>query len=329
MAEPELYTRWLQYGALSPILRTHCSHCDRRIWSYAEPFYSAMAAALRFRRALQPFFYTAAANATTDFALAVHPLYHQFPELQEAYSYAPWEYLLGPGLLVAPVTLQGGLSPTETLWLPPGNWLPWDTGASSSTSLLLGPTTLTLPPAALEEYRVWARGGTVLPTQPSTAGKLGTTLVWVIFSGSEAGGGVVYEDDGVSTSTAFTRTPLTFSFLRGKAARDSSSTTTNTTTLSVSVGPVGGPGYPSAPKSRRHVLQLRGFGGAASSVVCSGQGTLPALQAPTGGAAEAYNQTGWWQVTGEIAQPWMVEGALVVVPDETQATGGLSCDVTW
>ena len=33
-ADGELYARWLQFGALSPIMRTHCSHCDRRIWIY-------------------------------------------------------------------------------------------------------------------------------------------------------------------------------------------------------------------------------------------------------------------------------------------------------
>ena len=36
-ADGELYARWLQFGAISPILRTHCSHCDRRIWVYPEP----------------------------------------------------------------------------------------------------------------------------------------------------------------------------------------------------------------------------------------------------------------------------------------------------
>lgn len=34
---PELYTRWIQWGAFSPIFRTHCTKNplnDRRIWVY-------------------------------------------------------------------------------------------------------------------------------------------------------------------------------------------------------------------------------------------------------------------------------------------------------
>lgn len=96
-ADAELYTRWLQFGALSPILRTHCSHCDRRIWSYPQPYYSAMAAALRLRRALQPLFYTAAANATTSLLLPVHPLYHDFPTHPQAFDAAGVEYVVGGG----------------------------------------------------------------------------------------------------------------------------------------------------------------------------------------------------------------------------------------
>ena len=322
-ADAELYTRWLQFGALSPILRTHCSHCDRRIWSYAEPFYSAMAAALRLRRALQPFFYTAAANATASLALAVHPLYHDFPSWPQAYQFSGQQYMLGLGLLVAPVAAPGGALPEAGLWLPPGLWLPWACGASCAA--LQGPAPLAPPPAALGEYRVWAAPGTVLPTQPSTAGRAGSTLVWVLF-GSGAGCGVgggrgeVHEDDGVTTSTAALRTPLSFV--------SSASASAASVTVSVSVGAAQGPGFPGAPAARRHVLQLRGFGGAPSSVACGGQG-VPGVPPPPAGAAEAYNVTGWWAVPQALAQPWLPEGALVVVPQPAPVDTGIDCEVSW
>ena len=31
---PELFLRWLQFGAFSPIMRTHCRYCDQRIWTW-------------------------------------------------------------------------------------------------------------------------------------------------------------------------------------------------------------------------------------------------------------------------------------------------------
>ena len=33
---PELYLRWLQWGAYSPILRTHCRYCEQRVWTWGD-----------------------------------------------------------------------------------------------------------------------------------------------------------------------------------------------------------------------------------------------------------------------------------------------------
>ena len=76
----ELFSRWLQFGALSPILRTHCGgcgpegpptcSCDRRIWRFPTHF-SFMRDALRLRAALVPYLYTA---ARAFFDTAVAPL---------------------------------------------------------------------------------------------------------------------------------------------------------------------------------------------------------------------------------------------------------------
>ena len=43
--DPELYTRWIQFGTFSPILRTHTTKnpdSERRIWAYPEPYSSVM-----------------------------------------------------------------------------------------------------------------------------------------------------------------------------------------------------------------------------------------------------------------------------------------------
>ncbi len=44
--DPELYTRWVQFGAFQPILRTHTTKnpdSERRIWAYPEPYSSSAA----------------------------------------------------------------------------------------------------------------------------------------------------------------------------------------------------------------------------------------------------------------------------------------------
>ena len=56
--DPELYTRWVQFGAFSPILRTHTTKnpdTERRIWAYPEPYSSVLRSAFQLRYALQPY----------------------------------------------------------------------------------------------------------------------------------------------------------------------------------------------------------------------------------------------------------------------------------
>ena len=55
--DPELYTRWVQFGAFSPILRTHTTKnpdAERRIWAYPEPYSSVMRSAFQLREASSP-----------------------------------------------------------------------------------------------------------------------------------------------------------------------------------------------------------------------------------------------------------------------------------
>jgi alpha-glucosidase (family GH31 glycosyl hydrolase) len=76
---PELYTRWVQFGAFSPILRTHTTknpESERRIWAYPEPYSGVMRKTFQLRYALQPYIYTEA-RRTYDTGVAFFaPLYY-------------------------------------------------------------------------------------------------------------------------------------------------------------------------------------------------------------------------------------------------------------
>ena len=55
--DPELFTRWVEFGAFSPILRTHTTknpESERRIWAYAEPFSSILRSTFQLRYACNP-----------------------------------------------------------------------------------------------------------------------------------------------------------------------------------------------------------------------------------------------------------------------------------
>ena len=194
---PELYTRWIQFGALSPVLRTHTTKnpdAERRIWAYPPANFEAMRSAMRLRTALVPYLYTAA-RATWDTGVGmVRPLYYAWPEEDAAYTHRG-EYMLGEDLLVSPVAEAAdsatGLA-THTTWLPPGDWVEWGSGAR-----LHGPTEV-VRTYLLDEIPLFARAGAVVPMQEPTT-RVGDRregpLVVKVFGGGD-GSARLYEDAG-------------------------------------------------------------------------------------------------------------------------------------
>jgi alpha-glucosidase len=162
---PELYTRWIQFGAYSPILRTHTTKnpdSERRIWAYPEPYSDIMRHTLQLRESMQPYLYTEA-RRTYDTGIAfLHPLYYDWPEADAAYSYKD-EYAFGSQMIVAPVT-----KPVDTntqlaeqkVWIPQGEWI--ERGAGKHFT---GPQEVTRS-FSIEEIPVYVRAGAIIPMQP-------------------------------------------------------------------------------------------------------------------------------------------------------------------
>ena len=74
--EPELYARWVQFGALSPCLRLHSTkdpRAERRPWDYPADVYQAARAAFHLRYQLVPYLYTMARVAARHRRLALPP----------------------------------------------------------------------------------------------------------------------------------------------------------------------------------------------------------------------------------------------------------------
>ena len=131
--DPELYTRWVQFGAFAPILRTHTTknpEAERRIWAYPEPYSGIMRNTFQLRYALVPYIYTEARRTYDTGVAFLRPLYYNWPEAGEAYT-SKNEYQFGKEMLVAPVTTpvdSVSQLATESIWLPKGSWIEWETG---------------------------------------------------------------------------------------------------------------------------------------------------------------------------------------------------------
>ncbi len=162
---PELFTRWVQFGAFSPILRTHSSQdpkAERRIWAYPEPYSDIMRNAYHLRYSLIPYIYTEARRTYDTGVAFLHPLYYDWPESDQAYA-ARNEYIFGTQILAAPITVP--ISPdtnlaAESIWLPQGEWIEWPTGKH-----FYGPIRV-LRQFSIDQIPLYVRPGAILPMAP-------------------------------------------------------------------------------------------------------------------------------------------------------------------
>ncbi|MFW5697022.1 MAG: TIM-barrel domain-containing protein [Fimbriimonadaceae bacterium] len=115
---PELYTRFVQYGALSPIMRLHSTRGDIRYpWAYGEEAQGIAHDYTRLRYRLFPTLYEASRRAYEYGTPVLRRMDLEYAEVPE--EHLNTQYLLGNHLLVAPVTesVKGTLEPIPADYL--------------------------------------------------------------------------------------------------------------------------------------------------------------------------------------------------------------------
>lgn len=139
----ELYLRWTELGAFTPIMRTHEGLKRDTNWNWngdAETI-AHFARFARIHEALAPEFRALADEAATTSAPMIRHLAYEFPEDVPSRSVDD-EYMLGSTLLVAPIVDEGAVS--RTVYLPPGRWFDvwtgtgYDGGVSITVAAPLG-----------------------------------------------------------------------------------------------------------------------------------------------------------------------------------------------
>ena len=185
--DDELYVRWVQFGVLSPVFRFHnCGDptLDYRPWTKGEKFREPALAALRLRRTLGPYLYTAARRNHLGAPPPCVPMYYEWPQEESAY-HCPGQYMFGPSLLAAPYDTPAGDETNlarKALWLPPGDWFDFRDGTHFPGGRW------TAVHGTLDDMPLFARGGHAVPV----AG--GEGIEWLVFPGQGTSG--FYDDDG-------------------------------------------------------------------------------------------------------------------------------------
>ena len=205
--DPEMYTRWLQYGAFSPVMRTHSSKniaLNKEPWVFTSEYTDVIRQTVRQRYEMAPYIYTMARKGYDDGIALCRPMYYDYPEAPEAYSFRS-QYMFGDDMLIAPVTSPAvdGFAAVD-VWLPEGKWYELHTG-----TLLDGAQVLKRH-FALDEYGIYVKAGSVLPFYGDEVENLNANdenVTITVFPGGN-GSFRMYEDAGndkeYATEHAFT-----------------------------------------------------------------------------------------------------------------------------
>ncbi|TCJ13338.1 glycoside hydrolase family 31 protein [Flaviaesturariibacter flavus] len=170
----ELYTRWLQFAAFTPIFRPHGTalyEVDKAAFSFPSeaalidtPWRNYAKEAIRTRYELMPYNYSLAYLQAKEGKPLMAPLYFYNPT-DTAAQRVEDEYYWGPSILVAPVLEKGARS--RSVYLPAGQWL------DANARLLEGGRRIEVP-LTLDRIPVFVKAGSIVPGRESVQGeKLG------------------------------------------------------------------------------------------------------------------------------------------------------------
>jgi alpha-D-xyloside xylohydrolase len=206
----ELNTRWFQFGAFSPIFRSHGENIKREIFEMSpegSPTYRSMVWYDELRYRLMPYIYTVGADTFYRDGTIMRGLAMDFPADRKAWNVDD-EYMFGPALLVAPVTEFKARS--RDVYLPAGAiWYDFYSGRAHR-----GGQTIKAA-APYERMPLFVRARSIVPIGPvvqHTGEGRGAPLTLTVYVGAD-GSFDLYEDDGVSRqylNGGFSRIPIRY-----------------------------------------------------------------------------------------------------------------------
>ncbi len=241
----ELYVRWMQFGALCPMMRSHGTEVYRELYYYGkpgEPVYEALVDAVRLRYRLIPYIYSTSWQVSKNDDSFMRALVMDFPADKNVWDMNS-EYMFGRELLAVPVTKpmyteekivrtdalsgwnrqendnrQGRAYPTINwsqthdyeAYLPAGaEWYDFWTGQRLKGGQKV---TTTVP---LNHSPLYVRAGSILPIGPDVqyaAEKPWDDLEIIVYPGAD-GSFTLYEDEGDNYNYeqgAYTEIPMTW-----------------------------------------------------------------------------------------------------------------------
>jgi alpha-glucosidase len=193
---PELYARWIEFGSLCPLFRTHTEYNTppQEPWSFGDRVEEISRNAIDFRYRLLPYFYSLFYESAQTGAPLIRPLFWSDQQDERTFWHEnQHEFFLGNKLLAAPVVNEKQW--IQKVFLPAGHWLDFNTD-----SVYTGGQTVMVD-APLERLPLFLREGAIVPQRDLVQyadEKPIAKLTVDIFPGEKESSFLLYEDDGAS-----------------------------------------------------------------------------------------------------------------------------------
>ncbi|HEY8645568.1 MAG TPA: glycoside hydrolase family 31 protein, partial [Gaiellaceae bacterium] len=150
---PEVFARWTQLGAISPIFEVGGADRAAQFWKLGPAAIAAARNSILLHYELFPYLYSLARASSRTGSPILQPLGLQYPEDEQAWR-SDLELLVGRDLLAAPVTSS---TQAARVYLPAGSWVDLFRGDTQQ-----GGRTVTRP-TPLSEFPLYLRAGATIP----------------------------------------------------------------------------------------------------------------------------------------------------------------------
>jgi len=152
---PELFVRWTQFAAFSPLMMVHMTS-NKGPWDFGPEALDIYRTYARLHTRLYPYIDAAAHEAASNGTPIIRPMLLAFPDDPDAAEHR-FQYMFGPDLLVAPMYQPGS---HRALYLPRGTWTDYWTGARHAGPLVIEAE------APLDRIPLYIRAGAIISMLP-------------------------------------------------------------------------------------------------------------------------------------------------------------------
>lgn len=200
--DAELYTRWLQFAAFTPVFRPHgtafgdlepgVKDIPSEAALYDDPYKSIVRNAIQLRYSLTPYNYTLAYQQEKNGKPLVRPLFYYSQSDTNLYNTHD-QFMWGEDIMIAPVLEKGASS--RRLYLPEGKWYDYHEQQEYEGRKWIDMK------VGLDKIPLFVKEGSIIPTVELPAGSNLSSynshaLTFTFFPSRRKSSYTLYDDDG-------------------------------------------------------------------------------------------------------------------------------------